>query len=355
MSFPNCRDLYLAPLRGLVAALQRPHHRLSAAPLPPLAAPSPPFLGPSAALPGPAEQPSRRHHRAAKLPSRLSRRAASAAEPPSRPAAEPPSRQATDLPSRAATEPPSRRAAPQPRRHTHCSHGPVPAGLPRPASPARVLTFDAEGRAVNFDVWVDDLQLFLQCDRADGPSLFDLTSGASPSLAADADATVRSQGAPPPPSCPLLPLLLRPTSLVLSRSVRRLPLAGDAAQGRARGARALEELSGAVEAAVEAAEGVGVAVGVVVGVGALVVAVEAEEEAVVAVQAEVAEVEAVVEVVAAEVELIKAALRRGSAPVVFLNFLFMLWVAAPAFLTMYVRSTFESLQAFLARLTAGWY
>ncbi|CAI6004676.1 unnamed protein product [Closterium sp. NIES-65] len=34
-----------------------------------------------------------------------------------------------------------------------------------------VLTFDAEGRAIDFEVWVDDLQLFLQCDRADGLSL----------------------------------------------------------------------------------------------------------------------------------------------------------------------------------------
>ncbi|CAI5961105.1 unnamed protein product [Closterium sp. NIES-65] len=58
-----------------------------------------------------------------------------------------------------------------------------------------VLAFDAEGRAIDFDVWVDDLQLFLQCDRADGLSLFDLTSGASPAHAADADATVRSQWA----------------------------------------------------------------------------------------------------------------------------------------------------------------
>ncbi|CAI7864489.1 unnamed protein product [Closterium sp. NIES-54] len=50
-----------------------------------------------------------------------------------------------------------------------------------------VLTFDAEGRAVDFEVWVDDLQLFLQCDRADGLSLFDLTSVArysSPATAA---------------------------------------------------------------------------------------------------------------------------------------------------------------------------
>ncbi|CAI6006689.1 unnamed protein product [Closterium sp. NIES-65] len=58
-----------------------------------------------------------------------------------------------------------------------------------------VLTFDAEGRAVDFEVWVDDLQLFLQCDRADGLSLFDLTYGASPALPANADSTVRSQWA----------------------------------------------------------------------------------------------------------------------------------------------------------------
>ncbi|CAI7856417.1 unnamed protein product [Closterium sp. NIES-53] len=58
-----------------------------------------------------------------------------------------------------------------------------------------VLTFDAEGRAVDFEVWVDDLRLFLQCDRADGLSLFDLTSGASPAPPATADSTVCSQWA----------------------------------------------------------------------------------------------------------------------------------------------------------------
>ncbi|CAI7860094.1 unnamed protein product [Closterium sp. NIES-53] len=58
-----------------------------------------------------------------------------------------------------------------------------------------VLTFDAEGRAVDFEVWVDDLQLFLQCDRADGLSLFDLTSVASPAPPSTADSTVRSQWA----------------------------------------------------------------------------------------------------------------------------------------------------------------
>ncbi|CAI7807762.1 unnamed protein product [Closterium sp. NIES-53] len=58
-----------------------------------------------------------------------------------------------------------------------------------------VLTFHAEGRAVDFEVWVDDLQLFLQCDRADGLSLFYLTSGASPAPPATADSTVCSQWA----------------------------------------------------------------------------------------------------------------------------------------------------------------
>ncbi|CAI7866210.1 unnamed protein product [Closterium sp. NIES-54] len=60
------------------------------------------------------------------------------------------------------------------------------------ASPT-VLTFDVEGRAVDFDVWVDDLQLFLQCDSRDGVSLFDHTSSVSTTPAATADITVRSQ------------------------------------------------------------------------------------------------------------------------------------------------------------------
>ncbi|CAI7777001.1 unnamed protein product, partial [Closterium sp. NIES-53] len=60
------------------------------------------------------------------------------------------------------------------------------------ASPT-LLTFETEGRAVAFDVWQDDLQLFLQCDSRDDLSLFDLTSGASTAPAADADSTVCSQ------------------------------------------------------------------------------------------------------------------------------------------------------------------
>ncbi|CAI7748828.1 unnamed protein product, partial [Closterium sp. NIES-54] len=94
---------------------------------------------------------------------------------------------------RAAEPPKSRRAA----QEQLSSHGAAaPPYLPCLVSHVqRVLVFDAAGRAVDFEVWVDDLQLFLQCDRADGLSLFDLTSGASPAPAADADPTVRSQWA----------------------------------------------------------------------------------------------------------------------------------------------------------------
>ncbi|CAI6006852.1 unnamed protein product [Closterium sp. NIES-65] len=235
-----------------------------------------------------------------------------------------------------------------------------------------VLAFDAEGRAIDFDVWIDDLQLFLQCDRSDGLSLFDLTFGASRAPAADADATVRSQWAtrdaaarlamrrhlptserahfsqyktaqtlydavvarysshataalsrlmlpylfPDLAAIPTLPLLLRPTSLVSSRSTLCLPRAGDAAPARAKGARALEGLAGVAEVAVAAVEGVGVVVGVVAGVEVSVAAVEAEAEAAVAVGAEVAEVAAEEEAAAEEAELVGVALRRGSAPVV---------------------------------------
>ncbi|CAI7728668.1 unnamed protein product, partial [Closterium sp. NIES-54] len=99
------------------------------------------------------------------------------------------------------------RAAPPPLSRTallsstalHCSAATTttaatlaPAPTAAMASPT-VLTFDAEGRAVDFDVWVDDLQLFLQCDSRDGVSLFDHTCGISTNPADTADSTVHSQ------------------------------------------------------------------------------------------------------------------------------------------------------------------
>ncbi|CAI6011161.1 unnamed protein product [Closterium sp. NIES-65] len=133
------------------------------------------------------------------------------------------------------------------------------------------------------------------------------------------------EGCSPSPSCPLLPLLLRPTSLVSSRSALRLPRAGNAALAGARGARAQEGLEGAVEVVVEAMEGVGVVVGVVSGVAAAAAAVEEAEAVEVAERANAVEVAEVVEVEeAAEAAEVAAAvvlervmtLRRGVAQVV---------------------------------------
>ncbi|CAI7809585.1 unnamed protein product [Closterium sp. NIES-53] len=56
----------------------------------------------------------------------------------------------------------------------------------------RVLAFDHEGRPVQFDTWLDDLQLYLLGDSKDSVSLFDLVSGAAPAPPATADSSTRS-------------------------------------------------------------------------------------------------------------------------------------------------------------------
>ncbi|CAI7839705.1 unnamed protein product [Closterium sp. NIES-53] len=50
-----------------------------------------------------------------------------------------------------------------------------------------VLEFDHEGRPVQFDTWLDDLQLYLLSVSKDSVSLFDLVSGAATALPATAD------------------------------------------------------------------------------------------------------------------------------------------------------------------------
>ncbi|CAI7789981.1 unnamed protein product [Closterium sp. NIES-53] len=60
------------------------------------------------------------------------------------------------------------------------------------ASPT-VLSFDAEGRPIKFDVWLDDLHLYLQITAKDDVSLYDHTSGAAPAPPTTADSTARSQ------------------------------------------------------------------------------------------------------------------------------------------------------------------
>ncbi|CAI7783573.1 unnamed protein product [Closterium sp. NIES-53] len=57
----------------------------------------------------------------------------------------------------------------------------------------RVLAFDHEGRPVQFDTWLDDLQLYLLSDSKDSVSLLDLVSGAAPAPPATDDSATRSQ------------------------------------------------------------------------------------------------------------------------------------------------------------------
>ncbi|CAI7854750.1 unnamed protein product [Closterium sp. NIES-53] len=57
----------------------------------------------------------------------------------------------------------------------------------------RVLAFDHEGRPVQFDTWLDDLQLYLLSDIKDDVSLFDHGSGAATAPPATADSATRSQ------------------------------------------------------------------------------------------------------------------------------------------------------------------
>ncbi|CAI7880779.1 unnamed protein product [Closterium sp. NIES-53] len=51
----------------------------------------------------------------------------------------------------------------------------------------RVLAFDHEGRPVQFDTWLDDLQLYLLSDSRDSVSLFDLASGTATAPPATTD------------------------------------------------------------------------------------------------------------------------------------------------------------------------
>ncbi|CAI7768627.1 unnamed protein product [Closterium sp. NIES-53] len=56
-----------------------------------------------------------------------------------------------------------------------------------------VLAFDHEGRPIQFDTWLDNLQLYLSSESRDSVSLFDHTSGNAPAPPATADSATRSQ------------------------------------------------------------------------------------------------------------------------------------------------------------------
>ncbi|CAI7909934.1 unnamed protein product [Closterium sp. NIES-53] len=57
----------------------------------------------------------------------------------------------------------------------------------------RVLAFDREGRPIQFDTWIDNLQLYLLSDSKDSVSLFDIAPGAATAPPATADSATRSQ------------------------------------------------------------------------------------------------------------------------------------------------------------------
>ncbi|CAI7804104.1 unnamed protein product [Closterium sp. NIES-53] len=90
----------------------------------------------------------------------------------------------------------------------------------------RVLAFDHEGRAVQFDTWLDDLQMFLLSDSKDSVSQFDLASRAATTPPATADSATRSQW-----------LMRDATARLAIRN--HLPLAECAHFGRHRTAQAL--------------------------------------------------------------------------------------------------------------------
>ncbi|CAI7766738.1 unnamed protein product [Closterium sp. NIES-54] len=98
--------------------------------------------------------------------------------------------------------------APRPRPSAPWPQAPLPLGLSVPsatsaatAAPTNctamasltVLAFDHEGRPVQFDTWLDDLQLYLLSDSKDSVSLFDLVSGAATAPPATAESATRSQ------------------------------------------------------------------------------------------------------------------------------------------------------------------
>ncbi|CAI7776874.1 unnamed protein product [Closterium sp. NIES-53] len=57
----------------------------------------------------------------------------------------------------------------------------------------QVLVFDHEGRPIQFDTWLDDLQSCLLSDSKDNFSLFDLASGTATAPPATTDSATRSQ------------------------------------------------------------------------------------------------------------------------------------------------------------------
>ncbi|CAI7754504.1 unnamed protein product, partial [Closterium sp. NIES-53] len=88
--------------------------------------------------------------------------------------------------------PPARPAAARPAERRPAGRRPAARAPPSCPHATLVLTFDHEGRPIQFDTWLDDLQLYLLSDSRDSVSLFDHTSGASLAPPASADSATRS-------------------------------------------------------------------------------------------------------------------------------------------------------------------
>ncbi|CAI7840311.1 unnamed protein product [Closterium sp. NIES-54] len=166
---------------------------LRSAPCSPLAAPCSPLAAPCsprAALWQPARRPLQPAHR----PLQPARRPLQPARYPLQPVRRP---QAARSPPLAARAPPSGSllAAPLAARAPPSGSplASLSAGRPRPMASLSVLMFDHEGCPIQFNTWLDDLQLYLPSDSRDSVSLFDHTSGASPAPPATADSATRSQ------------------------------------------------------------------------------------------------------------------------------------------------------------------
>ncbi|CAI7814254.1 unnamed protein product, partial [Closterium sp. NIES-53] len=69
------------------------------------------------------------------------------------------------------------------------------SGLPPIDTVSSIKAQQVKGRPLQFDTWLDDLQLYLLSDSRDSVSLFDHTSGAAPAPPATADSATRSQKA----------------------------------------------------------------------------------------------------------------------------------------------------------------
>ncbi|CAI7865618.1 unnamed protein product [Closterium sp. NIES-54] len=94
---------------------------------------------------------------------------------------------------RAALPEPSRAARTGPSCPTCLWGAPTAITLTTAMASPPVLAFDAEGRPVKFETWLDDLHLFLQLTAKEDISLYDHALGHATAPAATADSTAHSQ------------------------------------------------------------------------------------------------------------------------------------------------------------------